>query len=309
MTDYFFHDTNASSDEKLLEVNNEMKCQGLGIYWCLIELLKQNGGKMNYKPTLLAFTIRGCTADEVQQIITKYGLFEVQDGQFRSPSLLRRIEMQEESTAKKSAAASKAGKASAKARGCAADEPEEDEKTTDVQQPFNNRSTDVQPNKLINKLINKYLSLGAGAPAREREERERIFISFFFLNFKDPAREVERYWSNYAGVGWISRSGNPITDKVAYSDGWKPEQPGQRFNATALRWLKDAYAYARAHDTEAADLIPFAIHDLQVQDGTLLVVFNDKEAGAQVRTYIESNNLTGDWQQILWQARVKAKTK
>lgn len=305
MTDYFFHDTNASSDEKLLEVNNEMKCQGLGIYWCLIELLKQNGGKMNYKPTLLAFTIRGCTADEVQQIITKYGLFEVQDGQFWSPSLLRRIEMQEESTAKKSAAASKAGKASAKARGCAADEPEEDEKTTDVQQPFNNRSTDVQPNKLINKLINKFSF--SPAPARERDEKKKIFVKFIFKNHKNPAAEVERYWEHNAGLGW-KNNGQPIEDRVAFANGWKPEQTGRNFDATALRWLKGAYERARADGWENADAIPLALTDVAIPDSRqphqVTVVFSDKEAAILIKQYITEHNLADGWG-VTWQIGTK----
>ena len=290
MTDYFFHDVNASSDEKLQELRMEMKCQGIGIYWSLIELLKQNDGRMNYKPALLAYSIRGCTTEEVERVITGFDLFEVQDGQFWSESLLRRIEMQEEATAKKTAAARKAGNASAEARKSTTVEQPLNDRATTVEQPLNDRATDVEPNKLINKSIN--FSLSEGAPAREREgedrERDLIFLRFFFKNFKNPAGEMERYWDNYAGQGWKTSKGAAIEDKVAYCSGWKPLDPSPRFGKNALTWYEKFYNDAAPDFKDPLKLLT-DLTEIVPNGGETVLRYSTKSTGQKVANWLISH--------------------
>jgi len=43
---YFTHDYNARNDVKMQEMMMDMGCEGIGIYWCIVEMLYENGGKL-----------------------------------------------------------------------------------------------------------------------------------------------------------------------------------------------------------------------------------------------------------------------
>lgn len=308
MTDYFSHDVDAADDIKLQELQLDMGGNGYAIFWRLLELLWKNGGIIAYKPALLAYNIRWCTAEEVDQVITNYGLFEVQDGQFWSPSQLARRKEKDIICEERKAAARAAANARWKDRESSADTHQNTPVNADAMHEQCGGNADAMPNKLINKLINKSLSLSACAHAREKEERERIFIKFLFKNFKDPAKEADRYWSNYAGVGWVSKSGIPISDKVAYADGWKPEQQGRNFDTQALRWLQGAHAHAKEAGWENADAIPLALLDIGRDGHRLTVVFHNKEAALLIKQYITENNLADGWE-VTWQTGTKRISK
>ncbi len=303
MTDYFSHDVDAADDIQIQELQMGMGGQGYAIWWRLLELLWKNGGMMKYKPDLLAYNIRWATAEEVSQVVEKYDLFTIQDGQFWNEAQLARRKEKDALCEERKAAARTAASARWKDRASEEQPQNNAPAMRDACDTDATRNADAMPNKLINKLINKSLSLsaGAGAPAHEMEERERIYIKFLFNNYKDPAKEVGRYWSNYAGVGWVNKAGNPIINKVAYSDGWKPAQEGHNFDAVALRWLQNAHAYAKAEGWEYADAIPLALLDISRDAGnSLTVVFHNKEAALLIKQYIIDKNLAIGWT-ITWQ--------
>lgn len=43
---WFKHDLKARNDKKLLKVNRLYGLEGIGIYWCLVEMLYENKGKL-----------------------------------------------------------------------------------------------------------------------------------------------------------------------------------------------------------------------------------------------------------------------
>ena len=43
---YFTHDYNARNDVKMQEMMMDLGCEGIGIYWCIVEMLYENGGKL-----------------------------------------------------------------------------------------------------------------------------------------------------------------------------------------------------------------------------------------------------------------------
>ena len=79
-TFYFPHDYNARNDEKLIKLQ-QSGLDGLGIYWCLIELLYEAGGSLELDYERLAFNIR-TQCDRIKQVINDYGLFEVASTKF-----------------------------------------------------------------------------------------------------------------------------------------------------------------------------------------------------------------------------------
>ena len=311
MTDYFSHDVEASDDIKIQELQMDMGGQGYAIWWRLLELLWKNGGKMKYKPALLAYNLRWATAEEISQVVENYDLFTIQDGQFWNEAQLARRQEKDALCEERKAAARTAASARWKDRASEEQAPKNTPADApvmrDVCDTDATRNADAMPNKLINKLINKSLSDAcAGAPAHERSERERIFFKFFFKNYKNPAQEVARYWSNYSGLGWKTNRGAPIEDRVAYADNWKPQEEGANFrDATALRWWREVYEYAEAQRWPYADAIPLALTDIARDSrdlSRLIVVFSDKEAGSLIKQFIKDSGLdAAHWSGISYQ--------
>ena len=61
---YITHDFGARNDPKLMDLQMEMGGQGLGIFWCLVEMLWENGGTIpaNLRP------VRGLGRGDLQPL-------------------------------------------------------------------------------------------------------------------------------------------------------------------------------------------------------------------------------------------------
>lgn len=87
---YFSHDANAQDDPKCMILIDQLGMEGYGIYWALIEKLR------NEKDYKLPLTVVGSLAkrwstskEKVATVIKKYGLFEVENDLFFSLRLVR----------------------------------------------------------------------------------------------------------------------------------------------------------------------------------------------------------------------------
>lgn len=95
---YFPHDSNAKDDPKIVEMTEDMQLEGYGIYWVLIETLRE---QPNYKYPLKlipALARRYYTDKEkMLKVINNYGLFIVdENNNFSSESLNRRMKIANE---------------------------------------------------------------------------------------------------------------------------------------------------------------------------------------------------------------------
>lgn len=100
---YFPHDATAGNNIKLMILIESEGAKGYGVYWFLLEFLRQ---QTDYKGKLkmldmLARRIK-TTRIIVKRIITEYGLFVVEDGMFFSPGLTERMQPLEHKRATKS---------------------------------------------------------------------------------------------------------------------------------------------------------------------------------------------------------------
>ena len=134
---YFSHDSNAKDDPKCVLLIEQLGLEGYGIYWVLIEVLRDQSS-YKYPVALLPSLSRkyNTTFEKMKTVVYNYGLFTVDENDFFSLSLMERMESYEH----KRLMASKAGKRSAEIRLLGAN-------ATNYQQSFNGCSTDVQPNK------------------------------------------------------------------------------------------------------------------------------------------------------------------
>lgn len=92
MKDHFFpHDYNAQSDSKLQQVLFDLGCEGLGIYWCLIEDLYKDGGSLPLNQIkVIAFALHQDVA-KVERVVMDYNLFKNDGVNFWSESANKRM--------------------------------------------------------------------------------------------------------------------------------------------------------------------------------------------------------------------------
>lgn len=148
---YFPHDFNARNDAKLVRLRMKMGNRGIGIYWSIIEMLYEEGGKIELSNLdAIAFAINEDLTN-VQQVVQQFDLFKFDEQFFWSDSVTERLK----NIKRISRARSAAGKASgAKRKKNEDDEPPQvpesetdkgvEEEGTNVQQMFNKCSTEGQ---------------------------------------------------------------------------------------------------------------------------------------------------------------------
>lgn len=104
-TFYFSHDSNALTDTKILNMRADYGMEGYGLFWAIIEMLRN---EEDYKLALDKNTYRAIktltntTIDLekfIKDCIEDYKLFEQKDEKFYSNSLLKRMEVKEKKSA------------------------------------------------------------------------------------------------------------------------------------------------------------------------------------------------------------------
>lgn len=105
---YFQHDYNARNDPKLQEVLLEYGVAGVGIFWCVIEQLYEQGGKLPHKACKsIAFALH-VDSKLVESIVKDFDLFKHDASHFWSNSVIARLDRRKEiSDRRKTAAASR----------------------------------------------------------------------------------------------------------------------------------------------------------------------------------------------------------
>jgi hypothetical protein len=112
---YFTHDSNAKDDPKCIMLIEELGMEGYGIYWMLIETLRDQPDYRASLGILPALARRyNTTFEKVRAVVSRYGLFR-SDGEefFYSESLVDRMRALEENRRKRQLAGQKGGIAKA----------------------------------------------------------------------------------------------------------------------------------------------------------------------------------------------------
>ncbi|MDU5395716.1 MAG: DUF4373 domain-containing protein [Negativicoccus succinicivorans] len=107
---YFSHDSNARNSEKLLNVRMKYGAAGYGIYFMIIERLREEVEYMSVTDyNVIAFDLR-VDSSVVKAIVEDFGLFDfTEDGEFfYSESLMRRMSAKDNISKSRSAAGKKA---------------------------------------------------------------------------------------------------------------------------------------------------------------------------------------------------------
>ncbi|MCM1455484.1 MAG: DUF4373 domain-containing protein [Bacteroides sp.] len=101
--EYFPHDYGARS--KLVDVRKDYGLEGLGFYWCVVEILHEEGGYIKEsRISGIAYDLR-IETEKAEAIIRNYGLFIIKKGKIYAERVLRNLKKRAEiSTARKQAA-------------------------------------------------------------------------------------------------------------------------------------------------------------------------------------------------------------
>jgi hypothetical protein len=94
---YFSHDANARNDVKCIRLRRELGLEGYGIYWCLIEMLREEPGHRLPVSNIedIAYGLH-TSKEKIEAVVVRYELFEVDDQDFFSPRLLRSMQQYSE---------------------------------------------------------------------------------------------------------------------------------------------------------------------------------------------------------------------
>lgn len=109
MNSYFPHDSNARNDAKILKVRMKYGAEGYGVYFMLLERLRDDSEYLSVKDyNMIAFDLR-VDASLIKDIVENFGLFAfTDDGEcFYSESFNRRMSIKDEVSNKRAAAGKK----------------------------------------------------------------------------------------------------------------------------------------------------------------------------------------------------------
>lgn len=183
--EYFSHDYKARHDRKLVNLLMKKGAEGIGIFWCIIEMLYEDGGRINTSEyERITFELRS-NYDTVKSVIEDFKLFKIDGEHFYSESVLDRLKQRSDKSAKARESISKRWKNST---------------DTNVIRTYKKRNT-IKESK--------------GKEKREVKNRTRtIFVeptipelySEFIkrgLSEKLSIREAEGFFNFYKTKGWI----------------------------------------------------------------------------------------------------------
>lgn len=88
---YFTHDSNAKDDPKCVLLIEQLGCEGYGIFWILIETLREQP-EYKYPMVLLPALARrfNTTLEKIKAVVTKYNFFEIENNEFFFSESLRK---------------------------------------------------------------------------------------------------------------------------------------------------------------------------------------------------------------------------
>ncbi len=92
--DYFSHDYHAR--EHLRDVRKDWGLAGYGFYWCIVEILHENGGYIKESDVeSIAYDLR-VEPDMAKAVLYNYGMFQIKKGRICSTRVLENLQKREE---------------------------------------------------------------------------------------------------------------------------------------------------------------------------------------------------------------------
>ena len=303
MARWFSHDSNARNSKKLFRVRQKFGAAGYGIYFMLIEMLRDaddNYLVLDYD--MLAFDIRE-DAELIRHIIEDFGLFCINGDTFTSEGLQERLTSNFRSIAGKKGAEARWGKTEnqqemAQNGKMDGKDVASGSKPCDPM-PFNTVTITKQRNiykeTCCSSSTDSTYEEGKGfsfysLPEEQRNnEQQLIYVNFFFKDFKNPKSEVEKFIEHNETFHWIPRGkSSPLMtteERLKWSDGWKPKTQPRTNKPEFLSVWRRIYDICARSDPGIASLML----DLRSVSGKTSDGKNYIRCQEQVWRWIEAN--------------------
>lgn len=231
-TFYFSHDYNARNDPKMQKVLMKLGQAGKGVFWDLIEMMYEQGGKLLLSECeSYAFALR-TELKTINSLIDDFGLFLKDKIHFWSETVLKRLKKRESFIESRA----RAGKASAKAKAERKNSTHVEQNSTHVEQNINTPSTELQHNStskvkeskvkenkdIFSRSSGKVSSIEIIRPTLQQ-------ISEFFSQNNLIVNPI-KFFNYYEANGWMCGK-NPVDNWKALAQNWnETEKEGGRNN-------------------------------------------------------------------------------
>ena len=225
---YFSHDSNAKDDPKILKLRMNLGWEGYGLFWGLIELLRnQPDYRMQKHYMSIAFALH-TDESKIKSLVNDFDLFSQDQDLFWSESLLKRMELKEEKSEKMRNAANKRwnkdSDAEAMQKQCISNAEAMQLKESKVKESKLNLIDEESHNEIFRKLWTSTIWLeGIAMKNKASIEQVRNHLNDFRqeqllkAELKVSEEDAKKHF-----VNWIKR-GNPI-----------PEIEANKYNKSTL---------------------------------------------------------------------------
>ena len=186
---YFSHDANAKDDPKILQLRMEMGWEGYGLFWALIELLRNESNyRMRTHCKSIAFALQ-TQEDSIKKIIHDFDLFVVDGDYFWSESLLKRMELKGERSEKARESAKKRWNKENDANAMRT----HSERNADAMQVKESKGKEIKENKEKEIKVNED---SHNAIFRELWNN-KIWLEGLAINWKADLKEVQNHLNTF----------------------------------------------------------------------------------------------------------------
>ena len=184
---YFPHDSNAKDDPKCVILIEQLGLEGYGIFWVLIETLRDQPTYKYPLDSLRGLARRYNTSFEKMEIVVKgFNLFEIDENNFFSLSLYERMKKIDSISVKRSRAVKERWKKEKQCKLLNTNDLQGD--TNVLQKQFNCNTNVIQEKKIKEKKI-------------KENEKEKSSENFEFLQLENykPFETAFQIWIDYKG--------------------------------------------------------------------------------------------------------------
>lgn len=297
---WFPHELGARTSPALVRLQIKLGGIGLAIYWCLMEMLYENGGRLPKDYQVYAYEIKWAKEEDIQAVAESKDLFDSDDTCFWDDSVLDYISHMKDISEKRSTAA----RAKAKSRSLTADEGHgsnsqaidqqlQSNCKANAKQDIDNRESITKKEDVDNDSIEAIIT--------ESEKDEVLEIFFLVKNFTHPVTEMKRFIRHYSTIGWCYSDGTAIKNKLDVAKQWKPNDVEPRFDWSLLAWYQSVYDQAKGKVPDAVEIFLVGLVRMEVdRDNNLIMSYDTQEHAISARNFVAANGLELSGKRLDW---------
>lgn len=231
-TYYFSHDYNARNDRKMQRLIMKQGVEGVGIFWCIVEMLYEEGGSMLLSECeRIAFELR-TDCERINFVLLESELFENDGKTFWSNSVLDRLNKRKEKSVKAKESADKRW-AYANALRLECDGNAIKDSKPKETKPKETENAGKTEEEILKEIFEQYKDYFSGYSIKEHcgrllnttpETLEKLMAYFLLVNGKQMTVECKtKYAAEKYFINWAKREANKQEALNNYNRIFKPK--------------------------------------------------------------------------------------